>query len=288
VKRSLRSLASGLTPPLAMRVARRLVPRLRRPPEIFCHGMYDSFEDACRAAGDDHEDATIVDAVFAKTQAYRTHLATRPLASTPAIERVTTALGLVAHPARELRVIDFGGAFGTHYWIARAVLPSTTRLRWYVVETPAMCARGAELETEELRFVADLDAARAALGSPDLVYSDGVLQVLPDPLEALGRLVACDAPYLCVRRIGTTDRRVFTVLRLPVAHHEPDVPLPLGATDAPRDLAMSYVTPPEIEAVLRRHYDVRLSFGGLEQTYPQEHFIVRMRGYFCERRETSA
>lgn len=284
MSRNTRSLLAELTPPIVVRLARQIAPGLfseRKLPPRYMAGSFGSYDEASRAAGVGYESEQIAAAVLAKTQSFRELLAQGKLV-TSTFDRVAMALMAVGAVGSELRVIDFGGAFGTHYWIAKSLLGDRVRLRWHVVETPVVCARGAQLANDELKFFDSLDAAKRALGEPHLVYSDGVLHTLPDPIDALRRLIECRARYLCLRRIGTTEPAMFTVLHIRLSDHEPDVPLPASIEDGPSPLALACPTRDSLERALGEGYTIRYRFGGPSQVYPHGDVTVSMFGYFCE------
>jgi putative methyltransferase (TIGR04325 family) len=131
-----------------------------------------------------YDQPELVELIFKKSQAYEPEQADWPL-----IAGVST-------------VLDFGGAFGRHYKLARKQEPS---VRWAVVETPPMVARAAELHTDRLRFFADIDSAAAWLGGVDLMHSEGALQYVPDPIETLHQLCALRAPRMFWQRLAFAE-----------------------------------------------------------------------------------
>ncbi len=71
--------------------------------------------------------------VVAKTQRYRAQLRD---AARPATVDITSAYSLFAlllsaEIKTEINVIDFGGAAGAHYFLARSLLPNTTKHNWW-------------------------------------------------------------------------------------------------------------------------------------------------------------
>ena len=92
------------------------------------------------------EEDVKVTVVYEKTKRYRDLLMSqRPLV--PDITALRTFVGLsLAISKKELNVVDFGGACGAHYFLAKALIGNRINLRWHVVETPTMAniARGLE------------------------------------------------------------------------------------------------------------------------------------------------
>lgn len=134
-----------------------------------------------------YEADELVDVVFRKTKAYR-------------------PTGSWAEIARAHTVLDFGGGCGIHYKRARLTVPD---VKWAVVETPAMAARGSELATDSLRFFTSIDAARDWLGSIDVMHSNSALQYSPNPSETLNALCALRAQRMLWDRLFLSDGATF-------------------------------------------------------------------------------
>jgi putative methyltransferase (TIGR04325 family) len=156
---------------------------------------YADYESALKHCGDGYGDHQLAEVTLAKTLAIlSTDLKTA--LHPPNSDATLTAVQLVS--AREPRVLDFGGSFGPHYFLAKQCLPK--RYRWAVVETEAIAALGTEIANDELKFFTSIDAAREWLGQIDLVHASGSLQCTPRPTAVLSALVALRAPYLAVTR----------------------------------------------------------------------------------------
>ncbi|MEN6535658.1 MAG: hypothetical protein ABFD89_18485 [Bryobacteraceae bacterium] len=96
-------------------------------------------------------------------------------------------------------VLDFGGGCGIHY---RRAAAQSAAIRWAVVETPAMAARAAELQSERLRFFSQIENAGAWLGRIDVVHSNGALQYVEDPRATLAALCDLRAPTMIWERMA--------------------------------------------------------------------------------------
>lgn len=203
-----------------------------------------------------YENSDIVRVVLEKTRIYRDRLASRsePLSLQPQAAFGLCALAAAAGP-HPLRVLDFGGACGAHYFAARALLPSTSRLDWIVVETPEMVRRAGPVLTDaELRFSSDLRDAAAALGSIDLLYTSGTLQCLENPYEYLDTLLSLPARNYLFNRLGLTmgHADVFGTHESWLHLNGPKGPLPPGIED--KKVRNPYVFPRHarvIEAIAR-------------------------------------
>lgn len=88
-----------------------------------------------------------------------------------------------------LRVLDFGGSAGIHYFLVRAVLSPNIKLDWRIVETESLVKRCKEssLNVSELSFFSSITDA-ISNDQFDLVYSSDALQYCPDPYKFLDAL----------------------------------------------------------------------------------------------------
>jgi putative methyltransferase (TIGR04325 family) len=175
-------------------------------------------------------DMQLADAIFAKSLA----LTDQDILNMPAstgLDRTALALTTAALTCcPPLRVLDFGGAFGLHYRVARLALPNVG-VRWAVVETPSMVSRAADLETDSLRWFRDIPAAAKWLGKVDTVHSFGAIQYTDQPEAFVAELLALKAPVVLWSKLALTDglkQRTVQVSRL--AENGPG-PLPPGFHD---------------------------------------------------------
>src|SRR5262245_8375872 len=133
-------------------------------------------------------------------------------------------------PAKEPRVLDFGGSFGLHYFLAKQRLPR--RYRWAIVETELVASLGAEVANDELRFFTSIDAAVQWLGEADIVHASGCLQYTPAPRAMLSSFVWLRAPSLAILRTAIGLRReCITIQSFPLSSSDPIFGLPEGVED---------------------------------------------------------
>lgn len=248
--------------------------------------VYASYEQASRACAERYEQSDLCDVVFRKTVAYRDSLCQRETVEVDASGmRIALGIGLAARGGR-LHVIDFGGACGVHYFFVRTLFAQRLDVRWFVVETPEMAARGDALADGEPRFFDDLDRASREIGPVDLVLSSGVLQYVPDPCATLGRLLACRAPSVLLTRVGLTtgDRDLVGVQVTRFAQNGPG-PLPAGARDGVARYPVTAVREDRFEAMLKERYRIRVQFNEDRDAYVLGRYPIDMFGYFAELRD---
>lgn len=239
-----------LVPPVLTRAASRVLRRQRGPRTCRSH------DEALREC-DGYQDARIVDVVLEKTRRYAERLARGedPGVVTPAAVHSAMAALSSASADDGLAVLDFGGACGAHYFLARRLAPPGLRIRWVVVETPAMAARAAALAREELSFTDSLDAAVARLGRVDLVHTSGTLQATDDPRAWLRRLVGIGARRMLIARLGLNegDDDVVTVHRSTLGMNGVG-PLPEGFVDAEVRYPFTFLAASAFDAILGERY----------------------------------
>jgi putative methyltransferase (TIGR04325 family) len=172
-----------------------------------------------------YEDPQISDLVVQKTAA---------LLSAERVEDLVTGEALLptllaVATANGSRVLDFGGAAGLHYFTASRAFPDR-RLRWAVVEIPAMVERAKRFENPNLRFFSAPEAARDWLEGVDLLHSNGALQCLDQPEAMLARLLECQPKSILWARLPLADKRTVQTQIAPLAAHGPG-PAPAGFAD---------------------------------------------------------
>src|SRR2546421_1274430 len=175
---------SDLVPPILSRVRHRqraqsaaFIP----PTELF--SSYDEAKAACD--GSAYEQKDLGELVLRKTKVYRDSLFAQGslVVNSSAAHSLLAVMTALREHRSELKVLDFGGACGAHYFGVKAFLRERVRFRWHVVETPAMAERAREMETPELKFFSNL--VEAEMGSPDLLHSSGAIQYTPSPYDTL-------------------------------------------------------------------------------------------------------
>jgi putative methyltransferase (TIGR04325 family) len=117
--------------------------------------------------------------------------------------------------ARDLHVVDYGGALGRTYRHYKTFVGGT--VSWSVVELPAFVALGKEhFENDELRFFGNIDASLSR-GEPDVVVLSSVLQYLERPYDLVQRLLKLRPAHIVVDRTPCSrlDRDVLTVQKVP-------------------------------------------------------------------------
>lgn len=214
--------------------------------------IYPDYEAALRHCGDGYDDRELAEVTLKKTLAILSSdlkLALHP----PNSEATLTAVSLI--PGKELRVLDFGGSFGPHYFLAKQCLPR--RYRWAVVETGVIAELGAQIESDELKFFTSIEAARAWLGEIDLVHASGSIQYMPQPKAVLAALVRLNAPYLAITRTAVAEGRECVTIQVSLlSGNGPVGGLPPGVEDRLLRHPRVFMARDDFIATVEPHYGV--------------------------------
>lgn len=97
---------------------------------------------------------------------------------------------------RDLKVLDFGGGSGYHYFQMEDFFRSRKDFVWLVVETAAMVKASVRIAGRKLQFTGDLDQAMKIMDKPNLVLASSSLQYSKNPKDVLKRLALFDSDYI--------------------------------------------------------------------------------------------
>jgi putative methyltransferase (TIGR04325 family) len=159
---------------------------------------------------------------------------------------VTTAIAVTRRAGKPLRVLDFGGAFGTSYHLVRDALPGD--YKWAVVETPTFAALGESLKMPGLRMFDSLEKASEWLGETDLLYVSSAIQYVRDPIEMVRLLLASRPACAAWLRSSFSEGKQVVVLQSSRLKDNGPGPLPEGFTDVELYYPKTYVSRPDFLA----------------------------------------
>jgi putative methyltransferase (TIGR04325 family) len=219
--------------------------------------LYPTWNEARAACPvDAFDDADVARAVVAKTTLLRQRLGSMIWPTDPA----AATLAAVALAGRQrdglpVRVLDFGGAAGLHFFSVKAAF-ADTGLRWCVVETAALVQEAAELGGSELAFRHSIAEAVEWLGAVDLVHASGSLQYVAEPEDALVRLLGCDAAVLMLGRLPLYEgTRCVGVQPMRLADVGPG-PMPAGFQDRAVSSLVTFLNRDWLRDAITGRYDV--------------------------------
>jgi putative methyltransferase (TIGR04325 family) len=193
-------------PPVLLKFLRR-----RR----FSYREFNTYQDALRVS-DSYQMLDLIKLVTSKGVNFRKTLQNEKKLDLSSL-RVCVALCTLAQTNSLIRVIDFGGAAGVHYFTARRLLPENIKLDWRIIETPALVAEAKHigLESEELTFHSSDDLSDHSMGKQpiNLVFASSSIHYAPDPYKVLKSLTAMDPDVLMITRTPFTDKPVVLLQR---------------------------------------------------------------------------
>jgi putative methyltransferase (TIGR04325 family) len=251
---------------------------------------YATYRDALRHCLEQgYGNSDIVRVVLEKTTRFRDALQKRSergvLLSTPS-DLSIGMLYWLATVAPEIRVLDFGGACGAHYFIARALLPPTCQLRWVVVETPTMAKAASELTDKELSFSSSVEDAAVTLKSVDLLHTSGALQYLKQPDVGLRTLVSVGARHVLFNRLALTKgaHDVIVVQQSRLSSNGPGEFPAIGIRDRMVDYPVTFLKESSLFGILREQYEVVATFPDASGVLPVAGELIAGMGLLASRR----
>jgi putative methyltransferase (TIGR04325 family) len=197
--------------------------------------------------------------VVEKTIAYRTRLQSNP--TELSFKELRPLLAMFHFGAKaQLKVIDFGGGAGAHYFLVRKLMPSSVGLTWMVVETDSMVRAAQRLASAELQFYNKIEDAVASNPSPDVVFASGSICYTPDPLEYLESVLSAGAQRIFITRMPLRrSGEARTILQRSYMSGNGPGPLPPDFSERQVIYPVTFVPKIQFEALLQKAYVLQLS-----------------------------
>jgi putative methyltransferase (TIGR04325 family) len=266
----------------------KLRERIFHAPREFSAKVFSSYQEAAIACGGfGYEQDELLDGIFQKTVLWKDALHSRgcpPLSDSATQSLAGLFLAIRRSQAGTIRVLDFGGACGAHYFLMNAVLGGVANLNWCVVETPGMVAKARALETDTLRFFEDIPSAQKALGIVDLLHSSGTLQYVPDPEGVLSEMLGVKASVVLLNRLALSGgaKSIFASQESLLSANGPGA-LPSRVTDRVCRYPVIYYPKTALEKAIQEEYITHCCFSGptMDTIGGQSIFS---RGYLAGRR----
>jgi putative methyltransferase (TIGR04325 family) len=161
--------------------------------------IYPSFNSALAECGDAYNDPDIAKVIAFRTAGWNRNFEDKLWPDNVANTLLAVGIAAANLTERPLRVLDFGGGCGIHYFTARSAF--TLPLKWAIVETPVMLEHAAPMGAKgNFEVYDEITQAASSLGRVDLVIASGAIQYTPDPMASLDALIALGAPYFALAR----------------------------------------------------------------------------------------
>lgn len=217
--------------------------------------VYSSFQETvnnCKTDG--YASDRIADIVYEKTIFYRDNLNQNQIKTLSAREIFLIA-SIAKMNIQRIKVLDFGGALGAHYFFAKHFFPDIT-FEWVIIEMPTMVNKGLSLDEPNLYFKTFEQIKEEKQSDFDLVLTSATLQHLPEPIEGLKFLIDIQAPWLLFLRCGfALDSNQFWVIhRARYADNGPGTKV-IEYGDEMVDFPFALISKTEFENVISQKYE---------------------------------
>jgi putative methyltransferase (TIGR04325 family) len=107
-------------------------------------------------------------------------------------------MALIASRNGSIRVLDFGGGAGYHYFLFKTLCPPSTKIDWLVLETQSMVRESQGIKNSELNFKSKIPVN--SKDSFDLIIVASSLQYTSNPLTVLQQLIDLNSEFFCLTR----------------------------------------------------------------------------------------
>lgn len=186
----------------------------------------------------------------------------------------------------KITIIDFGGACGSHYFIARKLIPNSVELDWRVVELPNMVKQGKLVnnDTPELRFFTDLSNAFSETEKIDLVLASSSIHYCPEPYHVVEKLMEIKPEVLHICRTACSKDTVVLLQRSRL--HDQGIGVASMDTKIPNTYIKYPVTilsKSKLEDILRTSYQIVCTVKEERGEYSSRHGSYDLFGYVCKR-----
>jgi putative methyltransferase (TIGR04325 family) len=161
-----------------------------------------------------------------------------------------------------LKVLDFGGAAGYHYFLFKKWCTANTAVEWTVVETKTMVDKCIDLQNSELRFVSNIPTDRKS--SFDLILAASSLQYTSDPLAVLTELLQMNSTFFCITKTPmlSSSETLICIQASKLSDHGPGKKFIGGENE----LVLTPVTFMFKDSVLRKFQEENYSFQVTQDT----------------------
>jgi putative methyltransferase (TIGR04325 family) len=185
----------------------------------------------------------------------------KPILADYAISRQLLSIFILSKK-KLLRVIDFGGACGAHYFIANHFLKGSVKIKWHVVETYDMVQKGKLLEDGQLMFFEDIKEAIADYHGVDLLLSSSALQYVPNPLKTMDEISKCAAEYIFLTRLPLLEHNIGQIITIQTSNYSANGPgpLPNGMKDGLVRYPITLLEKGLLESKIKERYEELILF----------------------------
>ena len=223
---------------------------------------FNSYDEALLQCDTGYSNDYLSCVLYEKTKNFRDYVySQKPVMADYTISRQLLIISILANK-KLLRVVDFGGACGAHYFIANHFLKGSVEIKWHVVETHNMVQKGKLLEDGQLMFFEDIKEAIAAFHGVDLFFSSSTLQYVPNPLKTIDKIMKCAAEYIFLTRLPLLEHNIGQIITIQTSNYSGNGPgpLPNGMKDGPVRYPITFLEKGLLESKIKERYEELILF----------------------------
>lgn len=221
---------------------------------------FNSFEEASNSCRNGYENELLIRTIAEKTNLFEKELSRNKLNMDFNAIRTLATLGILSsHNKNFFKVVDFGGACGYHYLIARKFLDKNSRFNWLVLETPPMVDAAHKLHSDkpEIEFKSSLSKSLAdKFQDSDLLIAGSSLQYCPNPLTMLCDLMSLNPEYIFITRTPMSKENDFFDVQNSFTGNNGPGKIPNGFPNLIVKYPISFVRKSAYKNIIEAKYDI--------------------------------
>lgn len=198
------NLTANILPPFIFSLIRDFL-----PVSLKSRGDYINFNHAlthCKNQSYENED--LVNIIYEKTLLWKKKLQNEDKIILDYNNLQILSSILIASTNNNINLLDFGGSFGTHYFLLKYFLNKINKnllFSWNIIENSTIVRKSKILSTQDLKFFNSINEINYSDNVFDLVIISGVLQYLPEPFKYLDEIINTKSKYILINRIPLFD-----------------------------------------------------------------------------------
>jgi putative methyltransferase (TIGR04325 family) len=232
--------------------------KLKSNKQVEFFSSYEAALEKCGRTG--YENEEIVNVVFHKTNRLKENAQMQSVGEHAAQSLLGILYFLQQTKAMTIKVLDFGGACGAHYFLIRRIVDTKISMHWAVVETPKMTKKAKLLETKELKFYGHISDAMTSIAQCDLFHSSGAIQYVPDPQKTLEEIVSCGAKFLSLNRLALSTKEKIIVIQESLLSANGPGEMTRGIQDRICKYPITYFPKEALETIIKTRYVTKFTY----------------------------
>ena len=243
---------------------------------------YPDFKTAL-AYADSYEDENLTKVVVAKTINFKNQLVKNCIIDASLL-KIFTAIS-ASLKDNKLKVLDFGGAAGAHYFIVKSLLDKEIRLDWRVVETSKMTQEAIknQLENSELSFYDNLSSAHRE-DKIDLIIAIGSIHYTENPKKTLKELIKINSSYLYLSRTPLAEKEIILLQETSYKKNGiGNIPEEINIDDKKIKYPVTILNRKEIESIMKEYGNTLITINEDKAAYNSKYESYDLFGYLIKK-----